>query len=293
MRSKIYLILFALFAFSCSSDSSSNDGTNNNSGSIDNSGNVSTENALLVSQISVQDGGLEIENQYFTYDGNKITTMSSVGSFHTELLNFIYTDDKISRIDRYFDTSDGIYSRFYFFYDSENRLSSFEHCYFDSSGQCGNLDTFSFEYSSNGTVTQNYSYDYGNGQYDTGSLLLQLDNNGNITSGTDTFQESDENGNQINITVNANIEHDNFNSPFKNIVGIDPFILFEIIDSEFSYNLSFSYFNNVTLIDYSYSNNPENYSVTFAYDYNEDDYPRQVIVNENGSSEQNIDIAYY
>ena len=51
--------------------------------------------------------------------------------------------------------------------------------------------------------------------------------------------------------------------------------------------------NNVTLIDYSYSNSPENYIVTFAYDYNEDDYPRQVIVNENGSSEQNIDIAYY
>ena len=66
MRSKIYLILFALFAFSCLSDSSSNDGTNNNSGSSDNSGNVSTENALLVSQISVQDGGLEVENQYFT-----------------------------------------------------------------------------------------------------------------------------------------------------------------------------------------------------------------------------------
>ena len=29
MKSKIYLILFALFAFSCSSDSSSDDGNNN------------------------------------------------------------------------------------------------------------------------------------------------------------------------------------------------------------------------------------------------------------------------
>ena len=53
MKSKIYLILIALFAFSCSSDSSSDDESNNGG---NNNNNNNLENALLVSEILVDQG---------------------------------------------------------------------------------------------------------------------------------------------------------------------------------------------------------------------------------------------
>ena len=72
MKSKIYLILFAVFVFSCSSDSSSDDGNNNNNG-----GNNNTGNALLVSEIIETDA--EVSDYVYTdryfYDGNKLTSI--------------------------------------------------------------------------------------------------------------------------------------------------------------------------------------------------------------------------
>ena len=288
MKSKIYLILFALFAFSCSSDSSSDNGNNNNNG-----GNNNTGNALLVSEILVNQG--QYGSMNFNYDGNKLTYISSNDFGDNTLLNFIYTNNKISRIDRSNDTSQGTYSRWNFSYDNQNRLIYYEHCYFDSSGQCENLDTFSFQYSSNGTVTQNFSYDYGNGQYDTGSLLLQLDNNGNIIGASDSYEDVDENGNPVTVSVSASLEYDNFNSPFKNITGMNAFIVLDVIcRNESVYLLGFNAFNNCISSNIEYSDEAESYIDTYAYDYNDDNYPRQILVSENnGSYDETYDISYY
>ncbi len=285
MKSKIYLILFALFVFSCSSDSSSDDGSNNDGGNNNNS-----ESALLVSEILVDQG--QSGSMNFNYDGNKLTYISSNDFGDNTLLTFIYTDNKISRIDRSFDTSQGVYSRWDFSYDNQNRLNYYEHCYLGNNNECDYLNTFSISYSSNNTVTQNYIYD-GTDYIEEGTLTLQLDNNGNIISGTDTYIDN-VSGSPQTISVSGSFQYDNFNSPFKNITGMNALILFEIIRSESVYLLSFSTFNNCVSQNFEYSDGDDSSSVTYAYDYNDDNYPRQIITYEgDGLNEQIYDISYY
>ena len=291
MKSKIYLILFALFAFSCSSDSSSDDGNNNNGG------NNNTGNALLVSDIIETDA--EVSDYVYTdryfYDGNKLTSIVEEYSYQggnsgiNYLYNFIYTNNKISRVDEYYgDTSTGIEGRYTFEYDNQGRVSFYDYCYFDSSGNCEEYDTNNLAYSSNGTVTNSYVYNVGSDYEDAGTLTLQLDNNGNIISGNDSYQDVDNSGNPITVTVNASFQYDNQNSPFKNIVGMDALILVEF-GSDI---LQFNAYNNCTSYSIEYSDEDEVYAYNYAYDFNEDGYPRQVIVTQ-GSYSSTIDINYY
>jgi hypothetical protein len=292
MKSKIYLILFALFAFSCSSDSSSDYGNNNNNG-----GNNNTGNALLVSEIIETDA--EVSDYVYTdryfYDGNKLTSIVEEYSYQggnsgiNYLYNFIYTNNKISRVDEYYgDTSTGIEGRYTFEYDNQGRVSFYDYCYFDSSGNCEEYDTNNLAYSSNGTVTNSYVYNVGSDYEDAGTLTLQLDNNGNIISGNDSYQDVDNSGNPITVTVNASFQYDNQNSPFKNIVGMDALILVEF-GSDI---LQFNAYNNCTSYSIEYSDEDEVYAYNYAYDFNEDGYPRQVIVTQ-GSYSSTIDINYY
>ena len=292
MKSKIYLILFAVFVFSCSSDSSSDDGNNNNNG-----GNNNTANALLVSEIIETDA--EVSDYVYTdryfYDGNKLTSIVEEYSYQggnsgiNYLYNFIYTNNKISRVDEYYgDTSTGIEGRYTFEYDNQGRVSFYDYCYFDSSGNCEEYDTNNFTYSSNGTVTNSYVYNVGSDYEDAGTLTLQLDNNGNIISGNDSYQDVDNSGNPITVTVNASFQYDNQNSPFKNIVGMDAIMLVEF-GSDI---LQFNAYNNCTSYSIEYSDEDEVYAYNYAYDFNEDGYPRQVIVTQ-GSYSSTIDINYY
>ena len=292
MKSKIYLILIALLAFSCSSDSSSDDGNNNNNG-----GNNNTGNALLVSEIIETDA--EVSDYVYTdryfYDGNKLTSIVEEYSYQggnsgiNYLYNFIYTNNKISRVDEYYgDTSTGIEGRYTFEYDNQGRVSFYDYCYFDSSGNCEEYDTNNFTYSSNGTVTNSYVYNVGSDYEDAGTLTLQLDNNGNIISGNDSYQDVDNSGNPITVTVNASFQYDNQNSPFKNIVGMDAIMLVEF-GSDI---LQFNAYNNCTSYSIEYSDEDEVYAYNYAYDFNEDGYPRQVIVTQ-GSYSSTIDINYY
>ena len=292
MKSKIYLILFAVFVFSCSSDSSSDDGNNNNNG-----GNNNTGNALLVSEIIETDA--EVSDYVYTdryfYDGNKLTSIVEEYSYQggnsgiNYLYNFIYTNNKISRVDEYYgDTSTGIEGRYTFEYDNQGRVSFYDYCYFDSSGNCEEYDTNNFTYSSNGTVTNSYVYNVGSDYEDAGTLTLQLDNNGNIISGNDSYQDVDNSGNPITVTVNASFQYDNQNSPFKNIVGMDAIMLVEF-GSDI---LQFNAYNNCTSYSIEYSDEDEVYAYNYAYDFNEDGYPRQVIVTQ-GSYSSTIDINYY
>tara|TARA_X000000950_G_scaffold165247_1_gene201945 strand:- start:286 stop:1173 length:888 start_codon:yes stop_codon:yes gene_type:complete len=295
MKSKIYLILFALFAFSCSSDSSSDDGNNNNGG------NNNTGNALLVSEINETNADATYTYRYF-YDGNKLTSIVNEYSFLNEnpeveyIYNFIYTNNKISRIDEYYgDTSQGIEGRYSFEYDNQGRISYYDYCYFTSGGTCDYYDTNTFTYSSNGTVTNSYVIEDGSDYEEVGMYTLQLDNNGNIISVNDSYQYEDADGNLITEAFNGSLEFDNQNSPFKNIVGMDAIIL-TVIGENLTllspYNNCISY-----TADYPDLDEPDQYN--FAYDYNEDGYPRQAIVtysggNFDGSSyTETIEFNYY
>ena len=299
MKSKIYLILFALVAFSCSSDSSSDDGNNNNNG-----GNNNTGNALLVSEIisSDDDDPDYISTNRYFYDGNKLTSIVEESTYQNGdpqvnyIYQFIYTNNKISRVDEYYgDTSQGIEGRYSFEYDNQGRISYYDYCSLSSSGTCDYYDTNTFTYSSNGTVTNSYVYEVGTDYEEAGTLTLQLDNNGNIIGGNNSYLDVDENGNPISVTVTASFEYDNQNSPFKNIVGMDA-IMLTVIGEDLTqlsaYNNCISY-----TADYPDLDEPDQYN--FAYDYNEDGYPRQAIVtysggNFDGSSyTETIEFNYY
>ena len=276
MRSKIYLILIALFAFSCSSDSSSDDGNSNNNGGNNNSG-----NALLVSEIittSVESSDYVYTDRYI-YDGNKLTTIIEESEYNGNsqvdfLHNFVYTNNKITRVDEYYSgTLDGRYT---FEYDNQGRISFFDYCYFTSSGTCEYYDTNNLTYSSNGIVSIYSVYNVGSvDEENAGTLTIQLDNNGNMISATDS-------------DVNGSFQYDSQNSPYKNIVGMDAIILFTFVYNPLRFNAN----NNCMGYSFDYVNENATDEVNFAYDYNEDGYPRQVIVAE-GSYSSTVDISYY
>ena len=292
MKSKIYLILFALFAFSCSSDSSSDDGNNNSGGNNNNGGNNNSGNSLLVSEIISSDDDYPdyVYTDRYIYDGNKLTSIVEESTYQNGdpqvdyIYQFIYTNNKITRIDEYYNGS--LDSRYNFEYDNQGRISFYDYCsLYSGSGTCDYYDTNNFTYSSNGTVTNNYVYEVGTDYEIAGTLTLELDNNGNIISANDTDEDS---------VVNASLEYDNLNSPFKNIVGMDAIILTVIIDNVMSLNA----YNNCTSFYSEYSGNDEADQYNFAYDYNEDGYPRQAIVtyqggNFDGTITTTIDINYY
>ena len=234
MKSKIYLILFALFAFSCSSDSSSDDGNNNSGGNNNNGGNNNSGNSLLVSEIISSDDDYPdyVYTDRYIYDGNKLTSIVEESTYQNGdpqvdyIYQFIYTNNKITRIDEYYNGS--LDSRYNFEYDNQGRISFYDYCsLYSGSGTCDYYDTNNFTYSSNGTVTNNYVYEVGTDYEIAGTLTLELDNNGNIISANDTDEDS---------VVNASLEYDNLNSPFKNIVGMDAIILTVIIDNVMSLN---------------------------------------------------------
>lgn len=297
MKSKIYLILFALFAFSCSSDSSSDDGNNNNNG-----GNNNTGNALLVSEIisSDDDYPYYVYTDRYFYDGNKLTSIVEESTYQNGdpqvdyIYQFIYTNNKITRIDEYYNgTLDGRYN---FEYDNQGRISFYDYCsLYSGSGTCDYYDTNNFTYSSNGTVSNNYVFEVGTDYEEVGSYTLQLDNNGNIISVNDSYQYEDAAGNLITDAFNGSLEYDNQNSPYKNIVGMDAIMLTVIGE-----NLTqLSAYNNCISYTADYPDQDEADQYNFAYDYNEDGYPRQAIITYSGGNFDDssytsiIDINYY
>jgi len=124
-------------------------------------------------------------------------------------------------------------------------------------------------------------YNAGSTNQETYTYTLQLDNNGNIISAYDSL-------------TNASGDYDNLNSPYKNIVGMDALMLLEFANN----TLQFNAYNNCTSYNFDYSNTDDLNDTNgyLAYDYNEDGYPRQVIVNsssDGGSDSSTIEINYY
>ena len=114
------------------------------------------------------------------------------------------------------------YRQIEFDYDSQGRLTNIQTCYISTISSCGDPETVSLSYSNNNnTVTEEYSSYYEGDLESYGTTVWQLDNNGNITSAIDQNFYSNGDGTFDQDDVNISFEHDNFNSPFSNIAGVD------------------------------------------------------------------------
>ena len=260
MKKLIYLFL-ALIIVACSSDSE-NDNNNNNP----------NESELLVSSIRHND----IENsdyeyvENYTYDGNKIVEMNRSVYYNGSIISenrseFIYANNKISRVDNYYDNN--ISSQDIFTYDSQGRLFASEYCYNPNDEPCDDSDSESYSYNSDGSITVT---DGGNGY----TYVIEFDDNGNIVR----FSDDD---NVIELT------YDNYNSPFKNITGATPLVIAQEIFS----SSSLLSFNNNCLLYFSSVEDDETATLNFTYDYNDAGYPRNVVFVD-GSEQETIVIEY-
>ena len=273
MKKVIYTFLGVL-VFACSSDSESdnnNDGNNNN--------NNPNESELLVSSITHSD--MENSNyeyvENFTYDGNKIVEMNrSVyynGSFSSENRSeFIYANNKISRVDSYNDNN--ISGQDIFTYDSQGRLVTAEHCYNPNDGPCDDSESTSFSYNLDGSITAITTM---NGD-EPETTVIEVDDNGNIIKVSDYDDVSE-------------LTYDIYNSPFKNITGATPLVISQWI---FSGSYLYSFNNNCLsfVSEYVDEDGVETYTLNFTYDYNDAGYPRNVVVEEVGFGEETIVIEY-
>lgn len=273
MKKVIYTFLGVL-VFACSSDSESdnnNDGNNNN--------NNPNESELLVSSITHSD--MENSNyeyvENFTYDGNKIVEINNSvyynGNFSSESRSeFIYANNKISRVDNYNDNN--ISGQDIFTYDSQGRLVTVEYCYNPNDGPCDDSESTSFSYNLDGSITAITTM---NGD-EPETTVIEVDDNGNIIKVSDYDDVSE-------------LTYDIYNSPFKNITGATPLVISQWI---FSGSYLYSFNNNCLSFvgEYVDEDGVETYTLNFTYDYNDAGYPRNVVVEEVGFGEQTIVIEY-
>ena len=278
MKLKIYTLIFSLLIFSCSSNSDDNNDVFNDNNT----------NALLVSKITYNDSESSDYSyeENFTYDENKIverlrTTYANGSVSYTSKTSFVYANDLILRAD-FYDSYDNSHT-WSLEYDSQGRLTVVEDCYYYN-GNCSEKTTSSISYSSNGTVsitdTDRFSND--GGEY---IFQLELDNQGNIV---DSFSQDG------GCEDSSSLDYDNNNSPFKNIIGANSLFVF--------FGLSFTdapiigFYNNALRIQNKTvcDNSSDNYSDTssFLYDYNQEGYPRNIVVTESGGYTTTISLEY-
>ena len=280
-------ILFCLFIFSCSDNEDENNGNDD----------INPENALLVSEISsggIDDSNYSLTNRFY-YDDHKLTSMiteviyddNSLGNYRT--LEFTYTDNKISRVDSDYGSDNIFEEQYNFSYDSQGRLSGWDICYYLEGNNCQYRDRTTITYKSN-TLTENYIHYEGSDHENAGTMEFRFDTNGNFISGLETYQDIDDNGNPISVVIDFNIAYDNYNGIYKDVVGLTPRIM--NILSEESIETSFSVYNNVTSIRVEVDGT-EQAEYTYNYDYNDEGYPRKIVVTEVGFGNKTININYY
>ena len=186
-----------------------------------------------------------------------------------------------------------------FDYDSQGRLTNIQTCYYyDNSSTCSDPTISSLSYSNNNkTITETYSSSYEGQLVYTGTRVWQLDNNGNFSSAVD-IESYDDDGDGVfesEDETNISFEHDNFNNPFSGIAGANARVIFELYNNEYSSALSWGAFNNLTSANISFPQYPEDaYTVSVAYDYNDDGYPRQAIISDSDYDfDSVVTINYY
>lgn len=279
MKPKIFFLVLILF--SCSSESDSDQDNNNG-------GNNNSENNLLVSEIITSDSEIDMYEytERFFYDdgdgldGNKLTSTRSSYVYdggepqETSYSNYIYTNGKITRVLIYSSYNEDLTDDITFDYDNNGRLISVEECNYFLNGVCQEFSNTEFSYSNNNqTITEEFEEHDEYGSYNS-TVIWQLDNQGNISSGSATWEETYE-GVTENGSGAASFQYDNKNSPFKNIAGMNAMILMHLDwASEGFYQMQYSAFNNITGSTFS-TTTTSTCVGTFSYDYNNFDYPRQ------------------
>ena len=268
---KNLLLITAILLLGCSGNDSStyND---NDSGGDDNSNDAPLVLSILSTDI---ENSNYIYSDVYTYDGNKLesVTQSDNQSSNISTYYFVYTNDKVVRIDGYTSynaseptkTEEVNYS-----YDSQGRLVLMVHT--DSY----ETETGTFTYNANGSVTFNQSYkDNNSPNSNENTISLQFDNKDNLISFYD--------GEDTRV-----LEYDNYKSPFKNVVGLNFHIL---LSGELTTSEIFSLNNNCTSASFTNSQG-ETFSDSFSYDYNQEGYPRQIIRKDYEGYESTISIQY-
>lgn len=275
MIRKISSFLFILLVLSCSSDSEEDNNSNNN-------------NNLLVYRVISDD----LENSsysyedIFNYDGNKIVsaesrTYNNGNLSSTNYTNWYYTNDKISLIN-FVDSNSNIDAYYEFDYDSQGR--AIEARYFSCfNGDCENEETNTLTYNSNGSVSMAYTYSGTEEEYST----INFDNDYNQISGITSTDDG---------SFSFTAEYDNKNHAFKNVTGINNLGIFSSSISGVGYYYGYYGLNNnpTKIVEQDeYNGQQDTWTINITYDYNDDNYPRNIITEDVGFGTETIVIEYY
>ncbi len=241
MTLKHSLIAFALIItfFSCSSDS--NDDTN-----------PPQDNLLLVERITDYEG--DILTEYFSYDGNKLTSILDSEGYKYE---YIYENEVLNRINST-DSNGSLMDYSILEYNSSNQLSSYT--VYITSGNEGLR--FDLTYNANGTITEKeYIGDHNSQMSLIGENIITRNNGQTIL--------------EVDSDFEATFEYDTKNGIYKNIFKIETLNLINIdfsgyIDSAENNRLKATENDNgdVTVLEeYQYTYNASNYPETATYYY--------------------------
>jgi hypothetical protein len=272
---KLLYLLFAICLIGCSDD----DGISDTAG---------TDTQLLVKSINwtrTNEGTTDNGSEEFTYDGNKIVQVRRTSSINVDSYNYtdkyIYTDNLISRISSY-NFNEELQEQTFLEYDNSDRLIYIE---VEKNGQ---LEYYaSLEYGSSNTSFTYTAIGVSN-VFFSETTECQIDSNGNIVS----FE-----GNGID-EQSMNCSYDNKHNPFKNIIGKGTSIGF--FGHHFSNSLSgWLAENNIItleLIDFNdlaTDDDDDLSTYSLSYDYNNEDYPRNISWEDNWGANGTEIIEYY
>lgn len=275
---KLIFLFTALIFISCESEDSADD-SNNSSNS---------ENNVLVKTITTTESGSYssvVVEEYF-YEGNKIERKVEYRSDdYTDIndvyrtYNYTYANNKISNVKRY-DSDNDLEKEYVFEYDSNGNLVSYSEEYY--SYGYDEKYTFSFVYDENYILYCD--------EEDEDFVKYTINSNGDFTFGKSvtscSFNADDLTGDYY---YSVSVEYDSNPSPFKNIEG-NNFIL-SVDANIFSYAYLIGNFNNATKITWDESGYID--IEEWTYDYNSDNFPRNIQEVYEGEVVSTIDIEYY
>ena len=119
------------------------------------------------------------------------------------------------------------------------------------------------------------------------SATINFDNNHNAISGINTFD-----GGSYSFTA----EYDNKNHAFKNITGINNLGVFSSSISGVGYYYGYYGLNNnpTNIVEQEdYDGEQDIWTINITYDYNDDNYPRNIITEDVGFGTETMVIEYY
>jgi hypothetical protein len=228
---------------------------------VDNNENTNGDTTVLIKSITEyyndnSNGTTDIYVVNYTYDENKIVSIKEyLNDNLRHSYNFTYTNNLISQYNSIDESDDNYNSTTFLRYDNNNKLTEYIYKGYEEFSE-------NFVYNGN-IVTSNYCTSF------------ELQNNQIIS-----FTEYDDDECQT-IGYTGNITYDNNKNAFANIEGFNWFFQY---DDTFQGTIEYrSGINNVTFDgDFDY-----------AYDYNENGYPRNITVTDNGSDFATLAVEYY